>query len=192
MAEVLKTAWWTLLLRGIVAILFALLMLFAPGITLATGALSVVVLFGVYALIDGISTIIGAISRREGQWFLLVLLGVVGVLAGLFALGNPLIFAAVSLRIMVLIFSFKAIAGGILEIIAAWQLRREIEGEWLLMLNGLFSVLFGLILLRYPLTALEVLILIASFYLFIAGGMQIALAFKVRGWVKKIDAVKAA
>lgn len=190
MAGILKQAWWALLLRGIIAILFALLLLFVPGLTLATGAVSVVVLFAIYALVDGISNIVSAVMRREGQWVLLLLLGIVGVIAGLAALANPLVLAVFSLRVMVLLFSFKAISSGIMEIIAGWQLRKEIDNEWLLAINGVFSVLFGLILLSRPIAALEVLTLIAAFYLMIAGTLQIVLAFKVRGWAGKVETLQ--
>lgn len=192
MASILKRAWWSILLRGVAAILFALLLLFAPGVTLATGALSFVLLFAIYALVDGIGTIAGSLMRREGQWFLLLLMGVVSVIAGLAALGNPLLFAVISVTIMVYIFAFKAIAGGIVEIISAWQLRQEIDNEWLLMLNGLFSLLFGLILLRRPITAIEVLVLFAAFYLLVTGTLQVVLAFKLRGVAGKIEDTVAA
>lgn len=187
MATILKHAWWTLLLRGIVAIVFALLLLFAPGMTLAGGALSFAVLFGVYALAEGLSTIFGAISRREGQWVLMLLLGVVGVVAGLVTLGNPLLVGVLTIRFMVFVVAFKAIAGGLIEMMSAWQLRQEIDNEWLLALNGMISVIFGFILLRSPITAIGVLILIASFYLLISGVLQILLAFKVRGWSGKLE-----
>jgi uncharacterized membrane protein HdeD (DUF308 family) len=183
MANVLKQSWWVLVLRGISAILFAMLLLFAPGITLATGVFSFVILFATYALIDGISTIYGAVVKREGQWFLFLLFGIISVIAGLIALGNPLLVGAFTLTIMVYIVAFKSIAGGIVEIISAWQLRRDIDNEWLLALNGAFGLIFGLILLRRPITGIEVLILITSFYLLMSGMMQIAIGFKVRGWV---------
>jgi uncharacterized membrane protein HdeD (DUF308 family) len=182
MANVLKQAWWVLLLRGIAALLFAQFLLFAPGLTLATGTVSFVILFAVYALVDGISSIVGAVMRREGQWFLMLLGGIISVIAGLIALGNPLIFGALTLVIMVYIVAFRSIASGLVDLIGAWQLRKEIDNEWLLALNGIFSVLFGLILLRRPLTGIEVLIILSAFYLLMAGMMQIILAFKVRGW----------
>jgi uncharacterized membrane protein HdeD (DUF308 family) len=181
-ADTLKQTWWTLLLRGIAAILFALLLLFAPGLTLATGVFSFVILFGAYALVEGIATIVGSLMTREGQWFLLLLFGVISVIAGLAALANPLWFGVMTYIVMVYIVAFRSIFGGIVEMISAWQLRREIDNEWLLALNGLFALLFGLILLRRPITGIEVLVLITSLYLLIAGAMQIILGFKVRGW----------
>ncbi len=182
MANTLKQTWWVLLLRGTVAILFALLLLFAPGLTLATGLFSFVILFGVYALIEGVATIVGSIMTREGQWLLMLLFGGISVIAGLAALANPLWFGVMTYIVMIYIVAFRSIFGGIVEMIAAWRLRREIDNEWLLALNGLFALLFGLILLRRPITGIEVLVLITTFYLLSAGVMQIILAFKVRGW----------
>jgi uncharacterized membrane protein HdeD (DUF308 family) len=182
MAGILKQSWWTLLLRGIAAILFALLLLLAPGLTLATGLFSFVILFAIYALIEGISTVVGSIMTREGQWFLLLLFGIVSVIAGLAALANPLWFGVMTYIVIIYIVAFKAIVGGIIEMVNAWQLRKEIDNEWLLALGGLLSLFFGVILLRRPITDIEVLVVITSLYLLIAGTMQIILAFKVRGW----------
>lgn len=184
MADILKKAWWVLLLRGISAILFALLLLFAPGLTLATGLFSFVILFAVYALVDGISTIVGAVMNREGQWGLILVWGIVSMIAGLVALSTPVLSVLVvfTLRIMIFIIAFRSIVGGIIEMYSAWRLRQEIDNEWLLAINGVFSVLFGLILLARPITGIEVLVLLTAFYLLMAGVMQIVLGFKVRGW----------
>jgi uncharacterized membrane protein HdeD (DUF308 family) len=195
MANVMSRAWWTLLLRGVLAIILGLLLLFAPGLTLATGAFSFAILFGVFVLIEGVVTIYSAVTRREGQWFLLLLFGVISVLAGLAALGNPFLFGTFSLLIMVYIISFRAIAGGLVEIMAAWQVRKQIDNEWLLILNGAISVLFGLLLLFRPIASLEVLVLIAAFYLLIIGVMLCIFAFRVRGWAAtlqgKVDQINA-
>jgi uncharacterized membrane protein HdeD (DUF308 family) len=192
MANVLKQAWWMLLVRGIVAILFALLLLFAPGLTLTTGALSFALLFAAYALIEGASTIVGAIRKREGQWFLLVIFGVISILAGLIVLANPLLFSVLTVAILIYVVAFKSIAGGIVEMISAWQLRKEIDNEWLLFLNGVLGLLFGLILLRRPITGVEVLVLFVAFYLLVSGVIQIVLAFRVRGWAGKLAEGQAA
>jgi uncharacterized membrane protein HdeD (DUF308 family) len=192
MASILKQTWSTLLLRGVAAILFALLLLFAPGLTLATGLFSFVILFGLYALIDGFSTIVGSIVAREGQWFLLLLFGVISIFAGLAALANPLWFGVMTYIVIIYIVAFKAIVGGIVEMISAWQLRKEIHDEWLLALGGLLSLIFGVILLRRPITGVEVLVVITSLYLMIAGMTQIILAFKVRGWSNALPENEAA
>ncbi len=191
MAETLKNAWWVLLLRGIVAILFALLLLFAPGLTLATGIFSFVVLFAIYLLVDGFSTIFGAVANREGQWFWMLIWGIISVLAGIAALGSPLLFGVFTLTVMIYIVAFRSIFSGIVEMFSAWQLRQEVDNEWLLVLNGLLSLLFGIILFIRPITGVEVLVLITSFYLLIAGVVQIFLAFKVRGWSNALGAKNA-
>jgi uncharacterized membrane protein HdeD (DUF308 family) len=192
MANTLKQTWWTLLLRGIAAILFALLLLFVPGLTLATGLFSFVILFGVYALIEGFTTVVGSLVTREGQWFLLLLFGVISVIAGLAAIANPLWFGVMTYIVMIYIVAFRSIAGGIVEMFSAWRLRQEIDNEWLLALNGLFALLFGLILLRRPITGIEVLVLITAFYLLSAGTVQIILGFKARAWSDTLPEMEAA
>lgn len=182
MANTLKQTWWTLLLRGITAILFALLLLFVPRLTLATGIFSFVILFGVYALIEGFAAIVGSIMTREGQWFPLLLFGVISVIAGLAALANPLFFGVMTYIVMIYVVAFRSIAGGVVEMFTAWRVRQEIDDEWLLAINGLLSLLFGVILLRRPITGIEVLVLITTFYVLMAGVMQLILALKVRGW----------
>ncbi|MEO0565797.1 MAG: DUF308 domain-containing protein, partial [Chloroflexota bacterium] len=149
--------------------------------------------FAAYALVDGISTIIGAVMRREGQWVLLLIWGIISVIAGLVALGNPLMFGVLTLTIMIYIVAFRAVFVGIVEMIAAWQLRREIDNEWLLAIDGILSLLFGVILFVRPITGVEVLILFTSFYLLMAGVLQIVLSTKVRGWSKTLgDQTQAA
>ena len=186
MVQLLKTAWWMLLLRGVAAILFALLLLFQPQLTLA----AYVIVFAIYTLADGISTIAGSLTRREGQWFLVLLWGVVSVIAGLVALGNPLLFGALTVTIMVYIVAVWSVVGGIVQVIAAIQLRREIEGEWLLAVNGILSVLFGVLLVRFPIETIDVLLFLTAFYAAVAGVIQIILAFRVRGLADNLDELK--
>ena len=186
MATILKQSWWILLIRGIAALIFALFLLFAPSLTLASGALSFAILFGIYALVDGFSTIYSAVVHRVGQWFWWVLFGIISVIAGFIALGNPFLFGTFTLVFMIYILAFKSITGGIIQMIAAWQLRQEIDNEWLLAIDGFFALVFGLIILSRPLAGLEILILLTAFYLIMAGVMQIILGFKVRGWVNNL------
>ncbi len=182
MKSVLEQSSQALVLRGAVAIIFALLLMFVPGLTLAAGAFSFVFLFGVYALADGLSTIWGSVKKREGHWVLMLLVGIVGVLVGLAALANPVVFGTLTLAIMINLFAFKAIIGGGLEIISAYRLREEIDNEWLLGISGFVSLVFGLMLLFNTFETVATLLLIVPFYLLVSGVMQIALGFKVRSW----------
>ena len=181
MTSVTEISWKTFLLRGAVAIAFALLLLFVPGMTLATGALSFVILFSVYALVEGISTIYSAVRKREGHWVLYLLFGIVGLFVGIWALRHPIAAVAVTVAIMVALLAIKCIVGGLIELVAAWQLRNQIDYEWLLGINGLVSLVFGLLLILRPIETLEVLILFTAYFLLITGAMQVALSFQIRG-----------
>ena len=174
--------WWTILLRGIAAIMFGLAALFAPGITLAV----LVLLFGVYALVDGVGAIILGIKDygdRE-HWWATLIGGIVGVAAGLMTFAMPGITAV---ALLVLIASW-AIVRGILDTVAAIRLRHEIEGEWLLALAGVLSVTFGVLLIVFPgAGALAVIWWIGAFAMAM-GATLVALSFRIRGVTRAVHA----
>lgn len=122
--------------------LFGLIAFFRPGITVTV----LVLFFGAYALVDGVFAVVAGIRGAGGRRWVLIVEGVLGVLAGIIAFVRPGITALVLLYIIV----FWAIFTGIAEIVAAIQLRREIVGEWALILGGVLSVIFGLILVFLP------------------------------------------
>ena len=182
LAETLSRNWWVLLLRGIVAILFGALTFMRPGISLA----SLLLLFGAYALADGVLGAWTAITHRKDRenWWVLLLEGLVGIGVGVLALIKP------GLTALALLFyiAIWAIATGVLEIVAAVRLRKEIEGEWVLILAGLASVAFGVLLMARPGSgALAVLWLIGS-YAMLFGILLVVLAFKVKGVARKLEA----
>jgi uncharacterized membrane protein HdeD (DUF308 family) len=180
LAAILHRTWWVLLLRGLAAIAFGLFTWSRPGISLAT----LVLLFGAYTLADGILGVWTAISGRSEHesWWLMLLGGLVGIGVGL------LTFSAPGLTAVVLLFyiAIWAISTGVLGIVAAIRLRKEIQGEWLLVLGGLASVLFGALLVARPgAGALAVMGLIAG-YAVVFGVLLVILAFKARGFGKLI------
>lgn len=185
MARMLELGWWALLVRGIAAVLFGLLLMFAPGLTLAAGGLSLAVLFGLYAVVSGGSMIASAVRKREGQWLLWTILGAISVVAGIFTLMHPVFSSVLTIGIMVNILGIYAIMSGVTEIAIAWQIRHEIEDEWFMILSGALTVLFGIVVLLRPGAALEVLLLITAFYMLFYGGLQIALAIRARSWVNR-------
>ena len=188
MSHVSELSSRALLLRGAVAIVFALLLLFAPGMTLATGAFSFVVLFSAYALIEGIASILTAVRKRVGNWVLGLIFGIAAILVGLWALQHPVAAATVTIAIMATLLAVKSIIGGIIEMIAAWKLRDEINYEWLLGINGLVSLVFGLLLLSRPFDTLAILLLFTAFYLLVSGAMLVGLSFQVRAQAEKAKA----
>jgi uncharacterized membrane protein HdeD (DUF308 family) len=172
---VLARNWWALALRGLAAILFGVLAFVWPGITLW----ALVLLFGSYMLVDGIFAIVAAVraARREARWWLLLIEGVLGVLAGLVAFFWP---GLTTLALLYFIAAW-AIVTGILEIVGAIRLRQEIEGEWALGLSGALSVLFGILLVVIPAPAgLLSLVWLIGAYALAFGVLLLVLAFRVR------------
>jgi uncharacterized membrane protein HdeD (DUF308 family) len=182
MAELFKRGWWQLLLRGLAAIAFAVLTWFRPGISLA----SLVLVFGVYALADGFLAIWTALAGRKdsGSWWLLLLAGLFGVFIGVVTFMVPGV-TALSLLLYIAVW---AIGQGVLTIVTAIRLRKEIKNEWLLILSGLASFAFGALLVARPgAGALAVLWLIATFA-FVFGVMLVMLAFRVRSFGRQLAA----
>jgi len=174
MLETLTRHWWVLAVRGGVAVLFGLLALIWPGITV----LALVLLFGAYALVDGVLALYTALANRpeaQGRRGWLALEGVAGVLAAIGAVVWPGITA---LALLYLIAAW-ALVTGVAEIVAAIRLRREIQGEWLMALSGVLSIVFGLLAFFYPTAgALAVVWLIAT-YAIVFGVVLLVLAFQM-------------
>jgi len=141
--QLIARRWWSIVLRGVCAILFGLMAWFWPGATL--GAL--VFLWGCYAFADGVLALAGAFSGvSETPWWALVLGGLVSLGAAAAAFFYPGLTAVTLLYLI----AFWAIGTGALEIVAAIQLRRVIDGEFWLGLAGAVSILFGAILIVRP------------------------------------------
>lgn len=181
--EVLFEKWWVLLLRGLVSIAFAVLIWMQPAITLK----AMIILFGAFALVDGVLGVWSAFSSRKDRnnWWVLMLWGLVGIGIGIITFVAP----AVTALALLFYIAIWAIVTGVLEIIAAVKLRKEIQGEWLLGLAGLLSLVFGILLIMHPgAGVLAVLWLIAA-YALILGVLMVILAFKVRGWGAKLKSL---
>ena len=168
--------WWVVLLRGIVAVLFGLLAFFLPGITLIV----LVLLFGIFAIVDGILSFERAFSAssRDESWIWPAVVGVLGIAAGVAAFVWPGRTALVLLYII----AAWALLTGIVEIIAAIGLRREISDEWLFVLGGVVSVLFGLLVFARPGAGAIAVVWLIGFYAIVLGIQRIALAFRLRDW----------
>jgi len=176
LASILSRNWWVLLLRGLAAIAFGILAWFLPGISLAT----LVLLFGAYALADGIlGTWTAVAGRKEHEdWWVLLLWGLVGVGVGIVT------FLAPGITALALLFYIAvwAIATGVLQIVAAIRLRKEIEGEWWLVFAGLASVIFGVLLMVKPGAGALALLWLTATYAVIFGVFLVILAFKARAF----------
>ncbi len=184
-----------LVIRGLLALLFGVLMLALPPGAVAD---TVILLFGVFAIVDGTFAVVGALASSDAfeDWWLMLLAGVLGILIGVFTFAHPLKMAVV----LVMYVGIRAIIQGILEIAFAIRLRKAIEGEWLFAFAGAMSLLFGLIMIMFPIEAGEVgamkgvLVIgwLIGIYAIAGGAMQLVLAGQVRDWVKRIDDTRKA
>ncbi|MCC6455978.1 MAG: HdeD family acid-resistance protein [Caldilineaceae bacterium] len=174
LAEMSRT-WWVFLIRGIAAILFGIAAFVWPGLTIAV----LVLLFGAYALVDGIFAIIAGISARKEveRWWMMIIVGLAGIATGVLTFLWPGITALVLLYII----AAWAVVTGIFQIAAAIRLRREIEGEWWLILGGIASVIFGVLLVLMPGAGALASVWIIGIYAVVFGILMIVLAFRLRG-----------
>jgi uncharacterized membrane protein HdeD (DUF308 family) len=179
--HILVTNWDLVLLRGIMAILFGIAALVMPAITLVV----LVVLFGAYALISGVMNTIMAIKDRKEQhdWWLWLLLGLVSIAAGVLTFVWP---GSTAISLFYLIVAW-AITSGLMEIILAIQLRKVIEGEWLMLLNGILSVVFGIICTVQPVAGALSILWLISIYAIAYGTAMVVLAFRLRNLAAKAE-----
>jgi len=180
--NVLSRNWGWVALRGFASILFGIVTLLLPGITLA----ALVLLFGAYAFVDGIFLIVWAVSNHRilPRWPALVVGGILGIGVGIVTLIRPDL-TATALLVTIAVW---AIAIGVLTLVAAFRLREEITGEWRLVLAGMLAVTLGVVLLAAPgVGALAMLAWIGAFAI-ASGVLQVTLGFQIRSWGKSIDA----
>lgn len=183
MVGMLTRNWGWVALRGAVAILFGLLTLFKPGITLAT----LIMLFGAYALVDGIFMVVSAIANRHGEprWGTLLVGGLLGIAAGVVTYTWP----GLTTMVLLAVIAVWAIMMGIFEVAAAIRLRKQLDGEWALILAGLLSVAFGVFLVARPAAGALAVVLWIGAYALISGIVLVALGFRLRSWGRMHPAV---
>ena len=174
MLHALARNWWLILLRGICAILFGVLAFIWPGITLLTLAL----LYGIFALIEGALALAAAImgGAPAPRWWLAVV-GLLGIAVGILTIIMP----GITAFILVLFVAAWAIISGLMQIVGAIRLRKEIDNEWMLVAVGVISVAFGLLVLLQPMLGALSLVFVIGAYAIIYGIALVALAFRLRG-----------
>jgi uncharacterized membrane protein HdeD (DUF308 family) len=182
MTFVLAENWWSLVIRGLVALIVGIIAFVLPGITLA----ALVILFGAYALIDGVVSFIGAwkASRTHERWGVLVLEGIAGILASVVTILWP----GITAFALVVLIAAWALVTGAFEIAAAIRLRKYITGEWLLALSGIASIIFGFLMIVFPLAGALAIAYMVGIYALVFGVLLLALGFRLRGWAKSFPA----
>lgn len=176
MAFAIPIYWWSPVVRGVVAILLGIVALAWPGITLG----AIVLLFGAYALIHGIVSLAG-IWRPAGtheRWGALLFEGIVGIAAAIVTIAWP----AITLLSLIYVIAAWAIITGIFEVVAAIRLRKHISHEWLLALGGVASIVFGILVMGFPITGALVMAIWWGVYAIFFGATLIGLGLRLRSW----------
>lgn len=180
--ELLARNWWAVALRGAIAILFGILLLAWPGPSL----LVLVITFGAFALLDGLTSITAAVRAARGHesWGSFLLVGITGILAALITWFWPGI-TALALGFVI---GAWAIVSGILAIVAAIELRREMKGEFWLGLSGALAVLFGILVFANPAAGALAIVALLGIFAILFGVSLLVLAFRVRSLSHRLEA----
>ena len=178
--QAVRRNWWMLALRGVLAIIFGLIALLAPGIAL----LAFVYVFAVYALIDGIMAVYIAIRERGSlsRWAWVLFEGILGIIAGIVAFVYPGLTALVLLYIV----AIWAVVTGIMEIVTAIAIRGFAAREWALGLAGILSIIFGIVLFIFPGAGLLSILWLVGIYGIVFGILFIVRAFQMRSWASSV------
>ncbi len=181
MELLLARNWGWVALRGVAALLFGLLTLWYPGMSLAV----LIFLFGAYALVDGVFTAISAVANRRGEqhWVALLIGGIAGIIIGVLTFLAP----GVTATVLLFFIAAWAIVTGIAQIVAASRLRKLIRGEWLLALAGALSLVLGVLLISRPVAGALAVVLWIGAYAVVLGVITIVLAFRLRAWGRGHD-----
>ena len=176
MVHNLAQNWWALVIRGVAGVLFGIGALVWPPAAIA----ALVLLFGAYALVDGIFNIVAAVrAPREGRrWGWLAFSGVIGIATGLITFFFP----GITVLALVALVAAWSVVTGVAEIVAAVRLRKQIRHEWLWILSGLLSAGFGVLLFLLPAAGAVALALWIGAYMLVFGGLLIAFGIRLRSW----------
>ena len=181
MRTLFVNSWWALVVRGVMAMVLGVIAFSMPGITFGV----LVIVFGAYALLDGIVNIIGAWKavKAHERWAPFVIEGLVGIAAAVVTILWP---AITALALVYIIAAWALITGGF-EIAAAIRLRKYITGEWLLILGGIASIIFGGLLVIFPLAGALAIAIWLGVYALVFGAILVGLGIRLRTFSKSLE-----
>lgn len=173
MLEKIQKKWWLLLIRGILAVIFGIIALASPGMVLIT----LMFYFGFVAVFSGIFLVIEGIAVKDGDRGIHIVEGILSVLFGIIFIAMP----GFVISFVMYFIAFWAITGGIMQIIYAIKLRKEINNEWMAIFNGVITLIFGILVLTNIIAGASALVMIFGIFALISGFLLIGLSFKVKG-----------
>ncbi|MFI7129623.1 HdeD family acid-resistance protein [Nonomuraea sp. NPDC050153] len=174
----ISQSWWLLLIRGLASIIFGLLALIWPGITV----LVLVIFFGAYALVGGVAELFAGFRHGAESRAWLIFSGIIGILAGI----ATFIWPGITSLALLYVVAFWAIFTGVLEIMAGIRLRKTIDNEWMLIIGGILSVIFGILLLIWPAAGLVSLAWLVGVFAILYGIAMVALSFRVKNFTRGV------
>ena len=175
--QVVSDIWWLVLLRGIAAVLLGILLF-----TNTAAMLSVVIIFlGIYWVLDGIITLMASIIGRNehSNWGWGIFVGIISILAGLAVLSQPVLTALFTASFIISLVGIMIVISGISSIVTGFRLRKT-SGEWMMILGGALSLIFGLLLLMNPLFSAMVFVYIIAAFSIFGGIVLIVISFQVK------------
>ena len=172
MLEKKQKKWWLVLLRGILAVIFGIIALVSPGIVL----ISLLFYFGFVALFSGIFLVIEGIAVKDDDRGIRIMEGILSLIFGILFIAMP----GFVISFVMYFIAFWAIIGGIMQIIYAIKLRKEISNEWMAIFNGVITLIFGILVLTNIFAGASTLVMIFGIFALISGFLLIGLSFKVK------------
>jgi uncharacterized membrane protein HdeD (DUF308 family) len=176
--------WGMFVLRGVLAIALGVLVFAAPAPSLA----ALIFVFAAYAIVDGIFAIAFGATAPGGPRWLLVVAGILGIAIGTYTFVSPQVTAV---ALVLLIGSF-AVVRGVAEVGTAIWLRNHVENEWLYVLNGIVSIVFGTFLIVAPVEGAFAVLFVIGFYALFAGVTYVATGLRLRGVSKTLETAASA
>ena len=176
--------WWLVALRGLAAVIFGVLAFIWPGITLAV----LVLFFGAYAIVDGVVALVVAVRTGGNLRWAALLEGIVGIIAGILAFVWP----GLTALALLFVIAAWAILTGVLEVIAAIRMRNVIDNEWTLIIAGVLSVLFRVVLVAQPGAGALAVVWLIGLYAVLFGVALLALSWRLRGLQQRIESTVGA
>jgi uncharacterized membrane protein HdeD (DUF308 family) len=168
-----RRTWWVFLVGGLASVIFGILAFMQPGIAL----LVLSIFFAAAILVDGASNIVGAVQHREKDgWWIMLLIGILGVVAGGYALLNP----PVSMMAFIFLVAFEAILLGVFLLMLGYKVRKATSREWILYLTGALSVLFGILVIMNPAAGGRSVVYLIAGWALVIGALKVLFAFKVK------------
>ena len=168
-----KRTWWVFVVGGIAYVIFGVLAFVNPGIAL----LVLATFFAASVLVDGVFNVAGSLRNREKDgWWIMLLIGVLGLLAGGFALLNP----PVSMIAFIYIVAFEAILLGGFLLMLGYKVRKATAREWMLYVTGVLSILFGVLVVANPLRGGLSIVFVIAAWAIVVGAFKVAFGFRVK------------